>query len=145
MTNSATAHTQRQPYRRLPKRKHLTETTESLKPSKYMLVDAASSKRQQPYHLIPTPPLTEELTLRKAADTVSHDEHYNCDYIWGLIRESKAKQYPSNLCLANLCLATMDANDDSTAITTSMQPKKDRKSTRLNSSHGGISRMPSSA
>src|SRR6266567_8570765 len=101
MTNSATAHTQRQSHRRLRKRKHFTETTGSSKPSKHILVDAALSKRQQTYPLIPTPPLTEKLTPRKAADTVSHSEHYNCDHIWDLIRESKARQYSSDLCLAN--------------------------------------------
>ena len=132
MTNSAinsTAHTQTQSNRRLRKRKHLTEITPSLKPSKHVLVGAASSKHQQPYHLIPTPSLTEEPTPRKAADTVSHDEHYNCDHIWDLIRELKAKQYPSNLCLANLCSAMMNAKDDSTAITgitTATQARKEQ-------------------
>ena len=123
-----TAHTQRRSNRQPRKRKHLTEITRSSKPSKHVLVDAASSKRRQPYSLIPTPPLTEELIPRKAADTISYSEHYNCDHIWDLIRESKAKQYPSDLCLANLCLATMDAKDGSTAITvktTATQPSKE--------------------
>src|ERR1700733_12430394 len=117
MTNSVintTAHTQRRSNRKSRKRKRLAETTGSSKPPKHVLADATSSKHRQPYPLIPTPPLTEELTARKAADTVSHDEHYNCDHIWDLIRESKVKQYPSNLCLANLCSATMNVKGDAT-------------------------------
>ena len=35
--------------------------------------------------------------------------------------------------------------DKLTAVDAMIQMRKDRKSTRLNSSHGGISRMPSSA
>ena len=126
---TSTAHTQRRSNRQPRKRKHLTEITRSSKPSKHVLVDAASSKYRQPHSLIPTPPLTEELIPRKAADTISYSEHYNCDHIWDLIRESKAKQYPSNLCLANLCLATMDTKGDSTAIsiiTTPTQAKKEQ-------------------
>jgi hypothetical protein len=122
---NTTAHTQRRSNRKSRKRKRLAEITGSSKPSKHVLADATSSKRRQPYPLIPTPPLTEELTARKAADTVSHSEPYNCDHIWDLIRELKAKQYPSNLCLANLCPATMDTKDDSTIITTSAQPRKE--------------------
>jgi len=128
MTNSViytTAHTQQRSNRKSRKRKRLAEITGSSKPPKHALTDATSSKCRQPYPLIPTPPLTEELTARKAADTVSHDEHYNCDHIWDLIRESKVKQYPSNLCLANLCPATMNAKDDSTIITTTAQPRKE--------------------
>lgn len=130
MANSVintTAHTQRRSNRKSRKRKRITEITGSSKPPKHVLADATSSKRQQPYPLIPIPPLTEELTARKAVDTVSHDEHYNCDHIWDLIRESKVKQYPSNLCLANLCPATMNAMDNSTIITTATQPKKEEQ------------------
>ena len=129
MANSVintTAHTRQRLNRKSRKRKRLTETTGSSKPPKHVLADATSSKRRQPYPLIPTPPLTEELTPRKAADTVSHSEPYNCDHIWDLIRELKAKQYPSNLCLANLCPATMNTKDDATIITTSAQPRKEQ-------------------
>lgn len=130
MTNSVispTAHAQRRSNRKSRKRKRLAEITESSKPSKHVLADATSSKRRQLYSLIPTPPLTEELTAKKAADTVSHSEHYNCDHIWDLIRELKAKQYTSNLCLTNLCPATMDAKDDFTIITTTTQPRKEQQ------------------
>lgn len=122
---NTTAHTQRRSNRKSRKRKRIAEITESSKPPKHVLADATSSKRRQPYPLIPTPPLTEEVTARKAADTVSHDEHYNCDHIWDLIRESKVKQYPSNLCLANLCPATMNAKDNGSVVTTTVQPRKE--------------------
>lgn len=117
-----TTHTQQQPNRLTQKRKKLAEISGNSRPFSHRAANPASSKhqRQPPFALTPLP---SESKPKKSVNTISQGEHYDCDYIWGLIREQKAQQF-----LMEPSPATIAARDYESAITgttTTTQVRKD--------------------
>lgn len=116
-----TKHTQQRPNRLTQKRKKLAEISGNSRPFSRRAANPASSKhqRQPPFALTLLPSESKP----KSVNTISQGEHYDCDYIWGLVREQKAQQF-----LMEPSPATIAARDYESAITgttTTTQVRKD--------------------
>lgn len=121
-TRDITIHTQQRPDRLTQKRKELAEISGNFRPLKRRAANPASSKhrRRPPLALTPLPSQSKP---EKAANTISQGEHYDCDYIWALVREQKAQGF-----LMEPSPATLAARDYESVITgktTSTQARKD--------------------